>query len=117
PDRSLAGRDRVVGLAVEFRRVLRAHPGVVPALRSAPLMGPNASRGVADALESLTDIGYVLDVAQPACLALIDYVLGSVFFDTAAAAAAGPVVDQAARSVFDRAIDTFLDGLEHRHPR
>jgi AcrR family transcriptional regulator len=118
PDERLDGRERVVGLAIEFRRVLQAHPGVVPALRSAPLMGPNALRGVAYALDSLTAIGYSDDIAEPACLALIDYVLGSVFFDTAAAAAASgePIMDS--DQVFDLTIATFLDGLEHvHHPR
>lgn len=107
PDDALPGRTRVVGLAAEFRRVLRAHPGVVPALRSAPLTGPNAVLGVTYALDSLTAAGFEPEAAQAACLALIDYVLGAVYFDMAAAAAAESESD----AVFTWAVDAFLDGL------
>ena len=44
-------------------------------------------RSAAYGLTTLLDAGFALEVAVPGYLALVDYVLGSVFFDTAAAGA------------------------------
>lgn len=86
PEAAPVGPAKVMELAVEFRRVLVAHPGVVPALRAAPLLGPNATRSAAFGLVALLEAGFRPEVAVPAYLATIDYILGSVFFDTAGAA-------------------------------
>lgn len=132
----LPGREKVVWVAFEFRRVLREHPGVVPALRAAPLLGPNATRSARHGLTSLSEAGFPPDVAVPGYLALIDFVLGSVFFDTAghggrlpdgAGTGAPPddAVSHAFRRVFEDApddavfrfgVETFLDGLANRSP-
>lgn len=128
PDPGLAPRARVIELSLEFRRVLRRHPGVVPALRAAPLLGPNAMRGASSGLTSLLESGLEPGVAVAGYLALIDYVLGSVFFDTpsvgeraraASEAQLDPELEPHRRlfaqvqsdNVFRIAIEAFLDGL------
>jgi AcrR family transcriptional regulator len=83
PDPTLPGRRKVEALSCELRLVLYRHQSVVPAMRVAPLMGPNARAAAEVGLANLFDAGYPADVAVPAYLALIDYVLGSVFFDSA----------------------------------
>ncbi|MDZ7674055.1 MAG: TetR/AcrR family transcriptional regulator C-terminal domain-containing protein [Acidimicrobiales bacterium] len=125
PDVGDPARDRVVALAGELRRVLRRHPNVVPALPAAPLLGPNAMAGASAGLEALLDTGLAAVVAVPGYLAMIDFVLGSVFFDTGGSAERHaervgedafqdtPELDRVHRNdVFDLAIDAFLDGLE-----
>lgn len=82
PGDDLTGRPRVEALAAELRRVLLRHPNLVPALPAAPLLGPNALRGSELALVALLESGLEVDVAVPAYLALLDFVLGSVFFDS-----------------------------------
>ena len=82
PGDDVHGRARVECLAVELRRVLMDHPSLVPALRAAPLVGPNAMRGSEHGLAALIESGFPPEVAVPAYLALVDYVLGTVFFDT-----------------------------------
>jgi AcrR family transcriptional regulator len=136
PDADLEPRHRVEALARELRRVLLRHPHLVPALRAAPLLGPNAVRGMENGLANFLAGGYPLDVALPACLALIDYVLGSVFFDSGRARPQGahltadaavtvaldPMLtgqeDELALAlgtdVFAFGLRTFLDGLEGR---
>ena len=117
-------------LATELRRVLLAHPGVVPALRAAPLGGPNAAQGVESGLRDLLAMGFPPEVAVPGCLALIDYVLGSVFFDSASAGERARTPDESGPSpleaigvdessltsdeVFRAGVETFLDGLARR---
>jgi AcrR family transcriptional regulator len=83
PDPALPGRSRVEALSFEFRDVLRRHPNVVPAMQVAPLLGPNARAAAENGLANLIAAGYPAEIAVPAYLALIDYVLGSVFFDSA----------------------------------
>lgn len=135
PDDALDGRARVVGLASELRRVLMGHPHLVPALRAAPLLGPNARKGSARAVAALLDAGFPAEVAVPAYLALIDYVLGTVFFDTGRSATwsveveaelrrpearlprslagrLGPVEVPSDDAVFAFGLQVFLDGLE-----
>jgi AcrR family transcriptional regulator len=132
PDPALDGRRKVVLLSTELRRVLLAHPRVVPALRAAPLRGPNAVRcadaGLANLLEH-----YPPDLAVPAYLAMIDYVLGSVFFESARATpeSGGGPPDEAptleanwddvslsdSDRVFAFGLETFLTGLDHRAAR
>lgn len=80
-------RSKVVALSGELRRVLREHEQVVPALRAAPLLGPNAMRAAESGLDNLLAMGLSPDVAVPGFLAMIDFVLGSVFFDTSTGAA------------------------------
>ena len=110
--------------------MLLAHPGVVPALRAAPLGGPNASQGVEWGMRDLLAMGFPSDVAVPGCLALIDYVLGSVFFDSASAGARARTADDSGSlalevtgvdaailtsdEVFRAGVETFLDGLARR---
>ena len=91
PDADRPARERVTHLAVEFRRVLVEHPGMVPALRASPLLGPNAMRGAESGLAYLLEMGFAPSVAVSGYLALIDYVLGSVFFDTASGGDRSPV--------------------------
>ncbi|OWY59303.1 hypothetical protein B7486_75300, partial [cyanobacterium TDX16] len=90
------------------------------------------------ALIALLDAGHPAEVAVPAYLALVDYVLGTVFFDTGRGAqwhadaveGAGPlpppederlrqmraqgVAPPAVDHVFTFGLRAFLDGLEHR---
>lgn len=138
PPSDLPARDRVVWLSVEFRRVLLEHPGVVPALRAAPLLGPNAMRGAENGLANLLAMDLPAEVAVSGYLALIDFVLGSVFFDTAGAGQRHASVEPAealrrrrsslsaheaaltsavSSDVFRLGLDAFLDGLEARRRR
>jgi AcrR family transcriptional regulator len=139
PDPDLDGRTKVEELATELRRVLMSHAALLPALTAAPLLGPNAMRGAEQGLAHLLEAGFEPKAAVPAYLALIDFVLGSVYFDTSSAGRsladerhedlaalpgayptlrdneaelAGAVVDE----VFSFGITTFLDGLERRFP-
>ena len=140
PSARLAGRARVEWLAGELRRVLMRHPDLVPALRASPLLGPNAMRGAESGLASLIESGYPPEVAVPAYLALVDYVLGTVFFDTRSASrrrargtASGERIDALASEafptlrahraefavpseddVFAFGLRALLDGLERR---
>ena len=142
PKRSLSGRARVEGLATELRRVLIDHANLLPALTASPLLGPNAMRGAEIGLADMLEVGFDPVAAVPGYLALIDYVLGTVYFDTSSAGQgtraaserreliealptesfptlranevefATPSVDE----VFTFGLVTFLDGLEARFP-
>lgn len=139
PARGPTARARVEWLSGELRRVLMAHPHLVPALRASPLLGPNAIRGAEHGLTCLLDMGYEPHVGVRAYLALVDYVLGTVFFDTGSSGrrAGGAtsaerieaLPDQAfptlrahraafavpsAEDVFSFGLRAFLDGLERR---
>lgn len=124
-------RERVEALAAELRRVLSRHPNLVPALPAAPLQGPNAVRGSELTLASMVEAGFSMELAVKGYLVLLDYVLGSVFFDSAqlerhgdAAAGSGVAVDprlapvrtvlegSGSDEVFRFGLTTFLDGLE-----
>ena len=135
-------RRKVEHLAAELRRVLMGHPNLVPALTASPLLGPNALAGSEQALRHLIGVGFAPAVAVPAYLALVDYVLGTVFFDTSGAGrsvSAGSAVRArgavppagglptllvhleeltlpSAEDVFSFGLTTFLDGLEARFP-
>ncbi len=85
PDPSLTGREQVEELAGELRRVLMSHPSLLPALTAAPLLGPNAMHGAEQGLSHLLDAGFEPKAAVPAYLALVDFVLGTVYFDTSSA--------------------------------
>lgn len=76
-------RGQVEALATELRRVLLRHPNLVPALPAAPLQGPNARRGSEVTLAALLAAGFPIEHSVAAYLVLLDYVLGSVFFDSA----------------------------------
>ena len=82
PPQGRSGRAKVVWLTGELRRVLMGHPNLVPALGVSPLLGPNAMRGTEHGLAGLLEAGYGAETAVAAYFALIDYVLGTVFFDT-----------------------------------
>lgn len=142
PPDDVSGRAKVEALSTELRRVLMDHANLVPALTASPLLGPNAMRGTEAGLTGLIEAGFAPDVAVPAYLALVDYVLGTVFFDTSSAGRASemnhsstdliaelpaevyptlranqlqfsvPSVDD----VFAFGLTTFLDGLEGRFP-
>ena len=127
-------RQRVVCLSVDFRRVLLDHPGVVPALRAAPLLGPNARRSAEAGLAHLLAMGLDDDVAATSYLALIDFVLGSVYFDTAGAVHRhgavpassddrslfarhrGALTSHSSDEVFLAGLHAFLDGLAAAAP-
>lgn len=140
PDRD--GRAKVEFLSGELRRVLMEHPNLLPALTAAPLLGPNAMRGADNGLANLLDAGFPPRAAVQAYLALIDYVLGTVYFDTSRAGRSGPddrdagdhfgtlpadrfptlraneeaLTLTSADEVFEFGLVTFLDGLERRFP-
>ncbi|CAN5900073.1 hypothetical protein BH23ACT2_BH23ACT2_06030 [soil metagenome] len=142
PSPTRPGRAKVEWLSGELRRVLMDHANLVPALTASPLLGPNAMRGAENGLANLLDAGFAQTAAVPAYLVLVDYVLGTVFFDTSSAGRgpagastsadliavlpaeafptlranqaefARPSVDE----VFAFGLTTFLDGLERRFP-
>ena len=142
PPAGLDGRTKTELLAGELRRALMAHPNLLPALTASPLLGPNAMVGSEMALTNLLDAGFDPAAAVPAYLALIDYVLGTVYFDTSSAGrdlmgpdaraellsglpvemaaeltSNQPVFDiMSADGVFTFGLTTFLDGLECRFP-
>ncbi|WP_195210525.1 TetR/AcrR family transcriptional regulator [Actinomarinicola tropica] len=110
PGDSVSAAERVVALGLELRRVLLAHPGVVPALPAAPLLGPNAQRGAEAGFASLLALGLPEEEAVPAYLALIDFVLGSVFFDSASGVH-GRTLGIDGDDVVASGLHTFLHGL------
>jgi len=142
PPDDVRGRAKVEVLSTELRRVLMDHANLVPALTASPLLGPNSMRGTEAGLTGLIEAGFEPAVAVPAYLALVDFVLGTVFFDTSSAGRASanshsstdliaelpadgfptlranqlqfsvPSVDD----VFTFGLTTFLDGLEQRFP-
>ncbi|MDQ2677101.1 MAG: TetR/AcrR family transcriptional regulator [Actinomycetota bacterium] len=125
PDPELPARERMAQLAHELRRVLLDHAALLPALTAAPLLGPNALRGSEVGLVSALDAGHPPEVATAAVLALIDFVLGTVYFDTSSAgrslaertSGAAPSASPppaAADEVFAFGLETFLVGLERR---
>ena len=122
PEESLPGRARVEALAGELRQVLLRHPNLIPALPAAPLLGPNAIRGTALGLGSLIEAGFPEGVAVPGYLAHLDYVLGSVFYDSAQTGRHGrpddevdlphpPIEELGSDEVFRFGLQAFLDGL------
>jgi AcrR family transcriptional regulator len=143
PPEGIRGRAKVEVLSIELRRVLMDHANLVPALTASPLLGPNSMRGTEAGLTGLIEAGYPADVAVPAYLALVDYVLGTVFFDTSSAGRATGEGDSGSGDlmaelpeerfptlrthrdefvrpsiddVFAFGLTTFLDGLERRLP-
>ncbi len=123
PGATLDARARVAALATELRRVLLRHPNLIPSLPAAPLLGPNAIRGSSLALSALVEAGFEPRLAVPAYLALLDYVLGSVFFDSGRLARHGrsdpegevpfrqEIEDVSSDEVFALGLRTFLHGL------
>ena len=124
PDVGLSGRAKVEWLSKELRRVLIAHPRLLPALTASPLLGPSAVRGAQNGLGNMLEAGFAPAVAVPAYLAMIDFVLGTVYFDTSRAGQNsstllinGDGFDRpSAAEVFEFGLRTFLDGLTHRFP-
>lgn len=146
PADELIGRRKVEWLSGELRRVLMDHARLLPALTAAPLLGPNAMRGAENGLTNLLEAGFEPRAAVPAYLALVDYVLGTVYFDTSGAGQSSrsgpdPVRNRSdliaalpadgyptlraneaefalpsVDEVFTFGLATFLDGLEYRFP-
>ncbi|MEO6125196.1 MAG: TetR/AcrR family transcriptional regulator [Ilumatobacteraceae bacterium] len=121
PVAALPGRTRVEQLAAELRRVLIAHPNLLPALAASPLLGPNAIRGAEFGLGSMLDAGYGTWPATAGYLAMIDYILGTVYFDTSRAGRTlpdqiGEIDVPTADAVFTFGVTAFLDGLDSRFP-
>ena len=125
PEPERPARERLTQLAHELRRVLLDHAPLLPALTAAPLLGPNALRGSEVGLIAALDAGHPPEIATAAVLALIDFVLGTVYFDTSSAGrsladrtAGASVSDRppqaAADEVFAFGLETFLVGLERR---
>lgn len=83
----LAGRRQAEWLSHELRRVLLRHRQLLPALTAAPLLGPNAVAGIDAGLAAFAGMGLTPAAAVPACLALIDFVLGAVYFESGRGAA------------------------------
>ncbi|MGO9029690.1 MAG: TetR/AcrR family transcriptional regulator [Acidimicrobiales bacterium] len=133
----LGGRGKVEWLARELRRVLMDHAGLLPALTASPLLGPNAMRGADRGLAYLLETGLEPRTAVPACLALINYVLGTVYFDTGRGTGEGrsgkelvaalpsegfptlrvhqaELTRSSIDEVFTSGLAVFLDGLERR---
>jgi len=140
PPADAGGRATVEALSSELRRVLLDHHNLVPALAVSPLLGPNAMRGTERGLAGFLEAGFEAGVAVPAYLALVDFVLGTVFFDTSSTgqvSGLGPSSSDLIASlpgdafstlrahpddvslpsvddVFAFGLAAFLDGLEHR---
>lgn len=129
PPTDLPPRAQVEALASGLRRVLLRHRALVPALPAAPLQGPNAMSGSERALAAFLAAGYTPEIAAAAYLALLDYVLGSVSFDSArlgreayeARDSLDPRFGRVERlhsdEVFAFGIRALLDGLEAGQPR
>ncbi|HEX8803208.1 MAG TPA: TetR/AcrR family transcriptional regulator C-terminal domain-containing protein [Acidimicrobiales bacterium] len=139
PPADRRGRGTVEWLAAELRRVLMAHAALVPVLATSPLLGPNATRGADRGLAGLIEAGYPPPAALHGYRALLDFVFGTVFFDTSRAGTAGPEERAGAPAVLpDSAVPTLrahrpalarldgesvflfglralLDGMERRH--
>lgn len=127
PAANAKGVDRILHQSREFRAVLLRHPGVVPALRSAPLLGPNGLASARVGFGNFLDAGLQGVEAAAAYVALVDYVLGIVFFDSGGSSIRGRVqfddpsdifgshrADFAALdsdAVFEFGLRTFLRGL------
>jgi len=142
PPAGVSGRAKVEVLSIELRRVLMDHANLVPALTASPLLGPNAMRGTENGLAGLIEAGFAPTVAVPAYLALVDFVLGTVFFDTSSAGRSADVSHSSSDLISELPVDvfptlranqgefelpsiddvfafgltTFLAGLEHRFP-
>lgn len=112
PPDHLDGRAKVEHLAFGLRTVLLAHPNLLAALVGGPLLGPNARRGTDHAVACLVEAGHDPSEAVPAYLALVDYVLGSVYFGSARARPRRD--DPTADDVFGFGLRAILDGLERR---
>ena len=101
-------------LSTELRRVLMDHANLVPALTASPLLGPNSMRGTEAGLTGLIEAGFPADVAVPAYLALVDYVLGTVFFDTSSAGRASGVTHSSGDLIAELPPDVFPTLQAHR---
>lgn len=138
PPEELTARQKVEGIARELRRVLLVHPHLLPALRVAPMVGPNAMRGAERSIGYLLQTDAGLGNAITACFALIDFVLGTVFFETSTTGRSphrgrgdGPAGDRTAdrgdaepevfafptaEDIFTFGLTALLDGLWSRRP-
>lgn len=69
--------------AREFRRVLAAHPAVVPLLTAGQLLGPNALRAREHALAELLAHGWAPRPAVHVYLTVTHFVIGAAVLDSA----------------------------------
>ncbi|MEU9175807.1 TetR/AcrR family transcriptional regulator [Streptomyces sp. NPDC048550] len=74
------------GGAREFRRVLAAHPAVVPLLTAGQLLGPNALRAREHALGQLLAHGWAPRSAVHVYLTVTHFVIGAAVLDSGGAA-------------------------------
>ncbi|MEV7415396.1 TetR/AcrR family transcriptional regulator [Streptomyces sp. NPDC089919] len=72
--------------AREFRRVLAAHPAVVPLLTNGQLLGPHAMRAREHALGQLLDQGWPPRAAVHVYLMVTHFVIGAAVLDAGGAA-------------------------------
>ncbi|MFI9810472.1 TetR/AcrR family transcriptional regulator C-terminal domain-containing protein [Streptomyces sp. NPDC052301] len=73
-------------VAREFRRVLLAHPAIVPLLTMGQLLGPNALRGREIGLGLLVRAGWTPSRAVRIYLTVAHFVIGTALLDTGGAA-------------------------------
>jgi AcrR family transcriptional regulator len=96
-DRSRPWRLRIESLALELRRQLAAHPGVVPLVIASPLDGPQALTLQERLLEVFADAGLDDVEAARASYLLVTYMLGSLALDVAGAPGPGPLPPEPGR--------------------
>lgn len=76
--------------AYELRRVMRAHPAIVPLLTSGRLLGPNAMLGRERTLALLLGHGLEARSAAHAYLLIAHYVIGSALLESTGAGRSRP---------------------------
>lgn len=124
---SLPPVERIMHRSREFRAALMRHPGVVPALRSAPLLGPNGLAAAHIDFGNYLDAGLPGREAAAAYVAMVDWIMGFVFFATAAGGPTEPeyfadpsdlfgahrddFASLAPDSVFEFGLQAFLRGI------
>jgi AcrR family transcriptional regulator len=130
-------------LMLESRRMLLGQPGLMPALLSRPMRGPNASRLAEVALQLLAGMGVEGPAAVDALRILLTYTLGSAALDAPRQAEPDPssrwetselafgsredmpLVSRHARELarppaegaFDRGLEWLLDGIATQRRR
>jgi TetR/AcrR family transcriptional regulator, tetracycline repressor protein len=114
-DRAQPWRLRVESLALELRKRLTAHPGVVALMLSTPLNGPQALALHEQLLGLLADGGLDPADAPRMSYLLFVYVIGSVALAVAAAPEPGPLPTEAKRIAVRRR--AFSKTPSDRYPR
>ena len=140
PKPDLEWRVAAEWVAHEYRRVLKAHPAVIPLLSRDRLLGPNSLRARETSLAGLLGFGFSVEAALHVYNVLVAWVLGHTLLSSNVAAhvnrgdaprqevyaavdpAEYPTVSQLADvgaiagddEVFDLGLATLLDGIEAR---